>query len=65
MTRVTSHRSATPAHITDHWFGNVKQPNKNNLQHIINISSKVTGVTQSSLIALYEKQVVNSPSDSS
>ena len=32
---------------------------KNNLQCIVNISSKVTGVTQSTLTALYEKQVVN------
>ena len=41
------------------WFGNVSQKDKNNLQRIVNISSKVTGVTQSTLTALYEKQVVN------
>ena len=32
---------------------------QNSLQRIVNISSKVTGVTQSTLTALYEKQVVN------
>ena len=41
------------------WFGNVSQKDKNSLQRIVNISSKVTGVTQSTLTALYEKQVVN------
>ena len=41
------------------WFGNASQKDKNNLQRIVNISSKVTGVTQSTLTALYEKQVVN------
>ena len=41
------------------WFGNVSQKDKNNLQCIVNISSKVTGVTQSTLTALYEKQVAN------
>ena len=41
------------------WFGNVSQKDKNNLQRIVNISSKVTGVTQSTLTALYERQVVN------
>ena len=41
------------------WFGNVSQKEKNNLPRIVNISSKVTGVTQSTLTALYEKQVVN------
>ena len=41
------------------WFGNVNEKDKNNLQRIVNISSKVTGVKQSTLTALYEKQVVN------
>ena len=41
------------------WFGNVSQKDKNSLQRIVNISSKVTGVTQSTLTALYEKHVVN------
>ena len=41
------------------WFGNVSQKDKNSLQRIVNISSKVTVVTQSTLTALYEKQVVN------
>ena len=41
------------------WLGNGSQKDKNNLLRIVNISSKVTGVTQSTLTALYEKQVVN------
>ena len=41
------------------WFGNVSQKDKNNLQRIVNISSKVTGVTQSTLTALYERLAVN------
>lgn len=39
------------------WFGNVRQKDKNNLQRIVNISSKVTGTKQSTLTVLYEKQV--------
>ena len=31
------------------WFGNVRQKDKNNLQRIVNISSKVTGTKQLSL----------------
>ena len=41
------------------WFVNVGQKDKNNLPRIVNISSKVTGVTQSPITVLYEKQVVN------
>ena len=41
------------------WFGNVSQKDNNNLQRIVNISSKVTGVTQSNLTALYERLAVN------
>ena len=41
------------------WFGNVSQKDKNNLQRIVNISSKVSGVTQSTLTALYERLAVN------
>ena len=40
------------------WFGNVSQKDKNKLQRIVNISSKITGFKQSSLTALYEKQVL-------
>ena len=40
------------------WFGNVSQKDKNNLQRIVNVSSKITGYKQSTLIALYEKQVL-------
>ena len=38
-------------------FGNVSQKDKNNLKRIVNISSKTTGFKQSTLRALYEKQV--------
>ena len=41
------------------WFGNISQKDKNNLQRIVNISSKVSGVTQSTLTALYERLAVN------
>ena len=40
------------------WFGNVSQKEKNKLQHVVNIINKTTGFTQSSLIALYEKQTL-------
>ena len=40
------------------WFGNVSQKDKNKLQRVVNISSKITGFKQSSLAALYEKQVL-------
>ena len=40
------------------WFGNVSQKDKNNLQRILNISSKVIDFKQSTLTALYEKQVL-------
>ena len=40
------------------WFGNIRQKDKNNLQRIVNISSKVTGMKQSTLTVLYEKQVL-------
>ena len=40
------------------WFGNVSQKDKNKLQRVVNISSKITGFKQSSLTALYEKQVL-------
>ena len=40
------------------WFGNVSQKDKNKLQRVVNISSKITGLKQSSLTALYEKQVL-------
>jgi len=39
------------------WFGNFSQKDKNKLQRVVNISSKITGLKQSSLTALYEKQV--------
>ena len=38
-------------------FGNVSQKDKNKLQRVVNISSKITGFKQSSVTALYEKQV--------
>ena len=41
------------------WFGNVSPKDKNNLQRVVNVTSKVTNVTPSTLTALYEKQVVN------
>ena len=40
------------------WFVNVSQKDKNNLQRIVNISSKITGLKQSSLTALNERQVL-------
>ena len=40
------------------WFGNVSQKDKNKLQRIVNISSKITGLKQTSVTALYEKQVL-------
>ena len=40
------------------WFGNVRQKDKNNVQRIVNISSKVTGTKQTTLTVLYEKQVL-------
>ena len=40
------------------WFRNIRQKDKNNLQRIVNISSKVTGTKQSTLTVLYEKQVL-------
>ena len=40
------------------WFGEVSQRDKNNLQRVVNISSKIIGLTQSTLNALYEKQVL-------
>ena len=39
-------------------FGNVRQKDKNNYQRIVNIGSNVTGLKQSSLTALHEKQVL-------
>ena len=36
-----------------------RQSDKNNLQRTVNISSKVTVLKQSTLIALYEKQVLH------
>ena len=39
------------------WFGNVSQKYKNKLQRVVNINSKITGFKQSSVTALYEKQV--------
>ena len=41
------------------WFGKVSQNDKNNLQHTVNISSKVTGLKQSTLTGRYEKQVLH------
>jgi len=38
-----------------YWFGSLSQKDKNNLQSIVNISSKVTGLK---LTALYEKHVL-------
>ena len=40
------------------WFGNVSQKDKNKLQRVVNISSKITGFKQSSVTALYETQVL-------
>ena len=40
------------------WFGNVSQKDKNKLQRVVNISSKITGLKQTSVTALYEKQVL-------
>ena len=37
------------------WFGNVSQKDKNKLQRVVNISSKITGLKQTSVTALYEK----------
>ena len=40
------------------WFGNISQKDKNKLQRVVNISRKITGFKQSSVTALYEKQVL-------
>ena len=40
------------------WFGNVSQKDKIKMEWVVNISSKITGFKQSSLAALYEKQVL-------
>ena len=40
------------------WFGNVNQKDKNTLQRVVNISSKITGLKQISVTALYEKQIL-------
>ena len=40
------------------WFGNVRQKDNNNLQRIVNTSSKVTGTKKSTLTVLYEKEVL-------
>ena len=40
------------------WFGNVRQKDKNNVQRIVNISSKVTGTKQPTLTVQHEKQVL-------
>ena len=40
------------------WFGNISQKDKNKLQRVVNISSKITGLKQTSVTALYEKQVL-------
>ena len=40
------------------WFGNVSQKDKNKFQCVVNISGKITGFKQSSVTALYEKQVL-------
>ena len=40
------------------WFGNVSQKDKNKLQRVVNINRNITGFKQSSLTALYEKQVL-------
>ena len=40
------------------WFENVTQKDKSNLQRIVNISTNVTGLKQSSLTDLYRKQVL-------
>ena len=40
------------------WFGNVSQKDKNNLQCIVNISSKIAGLKQYTLNVLYKKQVL-------
>ena len=39
-------------------FGNVSQKDKNKLQRVVDINSKIAAFKQSSLIALYEKQVL-------
>ena len=41
------------------WFGKVSQKDKNKLQRVVNISSKISGFKLSSLTALYEKQVLH------
>ena len=45
------------------WFGNVSQKDKNKLQRVVNISSKITSLKQSSLNALYEMQVLRKAND--
>ena len=40
------------------WFGNVSQKDKNKLQRVVNISSKITGLKQTCVTALYEKQIL-------
>ena len=40
------------------WFGNVSQKDKNKLQRVVNISSKITVFKQSFVTALYEMQVL-------
>ena len=40
------------------WFVNVSQKDKNKLQRVVNISSKITGLKQTSVTALYEKQIL-------
>ena len=40
------------------WFGNVSMKDKNKLQRVVNISSKITGIKQTSVTALYKKQVL-------
>ena len=41
------------------WFGNVRQKDKNNLQRIVNISSKVTGTKQLSLFYMKSRSCGN------
>ena len=40
------------------WFRNVSQKDINKLQRVVNISSKITGLKQTSVTAIYEMQVL-------
>ena len=40
------------------WFGKVSQKDKNKLQRVVNIISKIIGLKQTSVTALYEKQIL-------